>query len=221
MGMLRERMALIACRCPHCGGEVNMDENLESGFCVYCGNRVMNENVSKVKISVDRSSEVRNTLLLAKSYIYDKDLTTATALLNKVMSIDSTNSDVWYMDAVLDSKNRKRDLARASQFESLGIFTYKDYTEYKSLVGKERGKIAYIFLFTFGFMAIFATLPIAIIFKLYWLITISVGTVSLAALIIFLVLRAGNNGPSIDPALEEAHREAKTHLGFDDENRGT
>ncbi|MBO7204892.1 MAG: hypothetical protein J6V08_00520, partial [Candidatus Methanomethylophilaceae archaeon] len=106
-------MALIACRCPHCGGEVNMDEDLESGFCVYCGNKVINDNVSKVKVSVDRSSEVVNTLMLAKSYLYDKDLMTAQSLLNKVMMIDSVNSDVWYMDAVLDSRNRKRDLERA------------------------------------------------------------------------------------------------------------
>lgn len=195
-----------------------MDENLESGFCVYCGNKVINENVSKVKISVDRSSEVKNTLILAKSYLYDKDLVTSAALLNKVMAIDSTNSDVWYMDAVLDTKNRKRDLQRASQYKSLGIFTQNDYSEYKSLVSKERGKVAYLFLFTFGFMAIFATVPIGIIFKLYWLIALSVGTVLIAALIITIVLRAGNHGPSIDPALEEAHREAKSHLGYDDEN---
>lgn len=211
-------MALIACRCPHCGGEVNMDENLESGFCIYCGNKVINENVSKVKVSVDRSSEVYNTLSLAKSYLYDKDLMTAQTLLNKVMAIDSTNSDVWYMDAVLDSKNRKRDLQRAKQYDSLGIFTYKDYNEYKKLVFSERGKIAYLMLFTFGFMGIFATIPIAIIFGLYWLIGVVAGAVAIIALVIFLILRR-SGGPTIDPALEEAHKAALDHIGVDEENR--
>ena len=195
-----------------------MDENLESGFCVYCGNKVINDNVSKVKVSVDRSSEVVNTLMLAKSYLYDKDLITAQNLLSKVMTIDSANSDVWYMDAVLDSRNRKRDLERAKQFGSLGIFTFKDYNEYKRLVFSERGKIAYLCLFTFGFMGIFATIPISIIFGIYWLIPTVIGAVAIIALVIFLILRK-SGGPSIDPALEEAHRAAKLQIGLDDENR--
>ena len=197
---------------------MNMDENLESGFCVYCGNKVINDNVSKVKVSVDRSSEVVNTLMLAKSYLYDKDLITAQNLLSKVMTIDSANSDVWYMDAVLDSRNRKRDLERAKQFGSLGIFTFKDYNEYKRLVFSERGKIAYLCLFTFGFMGIFATIPISIIFGIYWLIPTVIGAVAIIALVIFLILRK-SGGPSIDPALEEAHRAAKSQIGLDDENR--
>ena len=195
-----------------------MDENLESGFCVYCGNKVINDNVSKVKVSVDRSSEVVNTLMLAKSYLYDKDLITAQNLLSKVMTIDSANSDVWYMDAVLDSRNRKRDLERAKQFGSLGIFTFKDYNEYKRLVFSERGKIAYLCLFTFGFMGIFATIPISIIFGIYWLIPTVIGAVAIIALVIFLILRK-SGGPSIDPALEEAHRAARSQIGLDDENR--
>lgn len=210
-------MALIACRCPHCGGEVNMDEDMESGFCIHCGNKVINESVSKVKVSVDRSSEVYNTLSLAKSYLYDKDIITAQNLLNKVMLIDSTNSDVWYMDAVLDSKNRKKDLVRAKEYESLGIFTFKDYQEYKTLVFTERGKVAYIILFVFGFMAVFATIPIAIIFGLYWLIGVVAAAVAAIALVVFLILRRGG-GPSIDPALAEAHRAAKEHLGVDDDD---
>ncbi len=196
-----------------------MDENLESGFCVYCGNRVINDNVSKVKVSVDRSSEVRNTLLLAKSYLYDKDLVTSRTLLDKVMAIDPTNSDVWYMDAVLDSRNRKRDLERAKQYGSLGIFTSKDYTEYKGLVFAERGKIAYLVLFTFGFMGVFVTIPLAIVFGLYWLIFVVAGAFAVMFLITFLILRC-RKGPSIDPALEEAHRAAEEHLGIDNDTDG-
>ena len=209
-------MGLIACRCPHCGGEVNMDEDLESGFCIYCGNKVINDSVSKVKISVDRSSEVRNSLLLAKNYLYDKDLVTAQSLLNKVMTIDSTVSDVWYMDAVLDSKNRKQDLERAKLFPSLGIFTHKDFNEYRSLVFKERAKIGYLILFSFGFMGLFAVIPISIIFGLYWLIAAVLIPIIVIALILHFCLSRGG-GPSIDPAVEEAHREAKRQLGVEEE----
>ena len=45
-----------------------------------------------------------------------------------------------------------------------------------------------------------------------------IGAVAIIALVIFLILRK-SGGPSIDPALEEAHRAAKSQIGLDDENR--
>ena len=210
-------MAIIACRCPHCGGEVNMDENLESGFCVYCGNRVINDQVSKVKVSVDRSSEVVNSLRLAKSCIYDKDLVMAQSLLAKVMQVDSGNSDVWYMAAVLDPKNRKRDIARARNYRSLGIFTEDDMNSFNGLVRSERFKVAYMILFVFGFMAIFATIPIMFIFEIYWLTPLMIGIVLAIALVIFFIIR-GMSQPVEDPTLKEAH-DAALNSVLDSEER--
>ncbi len=210
-------MALVACRCPHCGGEVNMDENLESGFCIYCGNRVINQNVSKVKVAIDRSSEVVNTLTLAKTYLYDKDFYTAQNLLRKVMEIDSRNSDVWYMDAVLDTKNRKSDLERAKLYPSLGIFTHSDYNSYKNVAFTENGKIAYLILAVFGFMGIFSTIPIMIIFELYWLTPLVIGVVAVIAIIISMVLRSRRT-VVMDPNLVEAHDAALSHVTDEERN---
>ena len=211
-------MALIACRCPHCGGEVNMDENMESGFCVYCGNKVINQNISKVKVAIDRSSELVNTLTLAKSYLYDRDTYTAQNLLRRAMEIDSRNSDVWYMDAVLDVRNRKSDLERAKQFPSLGIFSYSDYNSYKNNVSSENGKVAYLILAVFGFMGIFATIPITIIFGLYWLTPLVLAVVVVIALIITLVLRSKKTVVT-DPHLEEAHDAALSHVTDEEKNK--
>ena len=177
-----------------------MDENLESGFCVYCGNRVINDQVSKVKVSVDRSSEVVNSLRLAK-----------------VMQVDSGNSDVWYMDAVLDPKNRKRDIARARNYRSLGIFTEDDMNSFNGLVRSERFKVAYMILFVFGFMAIFATIPIMFIFEIYWLTPLMIGIVLAIALVIFFIIR-GMSQPVEDPTLKEAH-DAALNSVLDSEER--
>lgn len=192
-----------------------MDENLESGFCTYCGNKVINENISKVKVAIDRSSEVVNTLSLAKSYLYDKDLITAQNLLRKVMEVDSRNSDVWYMDAVLDSKNRNKDLQRAKKYPSLGIFTEKDYRDYKHLVFSERGKVAYLILFTFGFLAIFGTLVPSLIFGIYWLPVLVIGIVVTVAIVIKVMLGRSKRVIA-DPTLSEAHDSALSHVTEDD-----
>ncbi len=146
-----------------------MDENLESGFCIYCGSKIVNDNVSKVKVSLDRSSDIINTLRLAKYYIHDKDLGLARRLIDKVMEMDTENSDVWYMDAVIDYKNRKTNLSRASGLKSFGVFTLEDYHMYKDYGKIETMPTVIIVEFTVLFMAIFMSIPIMIVFEMYWL----------------------------------------------------
>ena len=61
-------MTLVACTCPHCGGEVKMEDTLATGFCTYCGRQIINDKaiVGDIKVKMDRTSEVVNILRLAK-----------------------------------------------------------------------------------------------------------------------------------------------------------
>ncbi len=36
-------MTLVLLRCPHCDGDINLDDSNEFGFCMYCGSKVMIE----------------------------------------------------------------------------------------------------------------------------------------------------------------------------------
>lgn len=69
-------MTLVACTCPHCGGEVKMEDTLATGFCTYCGRQIINDKaiVGDIKVKMDRTSEVVNILRLAKYSMYDGDL---------------------------------------------------------------------------------------------------------------------------------------------------
>ncbi|MDD4222338.1 MAG: hypothetical protein PHF83_04310 [Candidatus Methanomethylophilus sp.] len=164
-------MALIACTCPYCGGIVKMEDTLTSGYCTYCGRQIINDKavVGQVNVSMDRTSEVVSVLKLAKYSMYDGDANGAGVLLSKAMQMNSENSDVWYMDAVIDRKNARADLARAKQYPSLGIFTESDVSVYKNF-DPAKNSVLLIVAVVFSFFAIFACIPIAIIFEIYYLL---------------------------------------------------
>ncbi len=65
-------MAIQNLKCPNCGGEVQLDDNLEKGFCMYCGGAIqIKEEVAKIqvehsgKIEIDDSKKMANSLALA------------------------------------------------------------------------------------------------------------------------------------------------------------
>lgn len=65
-------MAVQSIRCPNCNGEVKMDENLEKGFCMYCGSAIqVKDEIAKIKIEhsgkveIDESKKLTNAISLA------------------------------------------------------------------------------------------------------------------------------------------------------------
>lgn len=65
-------MAIQIIKCPTCGGEVQMDDNREKGFCMYCGGAIqIKEEVAKIKIEhsgkieIDDSKKLKNSIELA------------------------------------------------------------------------------------------------------------------------------------------------------------
>jgi hypothetical protein len=166
-------MTLIACTCPHCGGEVKMEDTLASGYCTYCGRQIINDKavVGDIKVKVDRASEVENILRLAKYSMYDEDLEGARALLNKAMQMDTEIADIWYMDAVFDQKNAKKDVERAKRLKSLGVFTEEDMNSYKVLT-RSGGQGFFMAAVMIAFFVTFFSIPIAVIFDKFYLIFI-------------------------------------------------
>ncbi len=164
-------MTLIACTCPHCGGEVKMEDTLASGYCTYCGRQIINDKavVGDIKVKVDRASEVENILRLAKYSMYDEDLEGARALLNKAMQMDTEIADIWYMDAVFDQKNAKKDVERAKKLKSLGVFTEEDMNSYKVLTSSG-GQGFFMASIMIAFFITFFSIPVAVIFDKFYLI---------------------------------------------------
>ncbi len=179
-------MALIACTCPHCGGIVNMEDSLTSGFCTYCGCRIINDRavVGSISVKMDRTSEFVSTLKLIKYSMHDGDGAGARVLLSKAMQISSSYSDVWFMDAVLDRRNAKSDMARARMYPSLGIFTEEDVSVYRNFEGT-RGQLFLILSIMVLFFGVFISLPFAIIYETFYpmVAVMAVGVVLITAAI--------------------------------------
>ncbi len=48
-------MALVALKCPHCGGDIQLDSDKEFGFCMHCGTKIMiQETVNRMSKSIIR-----------------------------------------------------------------------------------------------------------------------------------------------------------------------
>ena len=46
--------------CPQCSGSVDLDKDQEFGFCKYCGTKVQNTAITKVKgkVKIDKSDDL-------------------------------------------------------------------------------------------------------------------------------------------------------------------
>ena len=123
-------MALIPLKCPNCGGEIQLDSSFKSGFCIYCGTKIVNETQTSGN---DRDTELINLLKLAKVSLDSQDLKAADAALEKAMLVDVDVSDLWCMKAVVDwdvGNKRAGHFARAAGCSrTLGIFTKDDATK--------------------------------------------------------------------------------------------
>lgn len=65
-------MAIQNIKCPTCGGQIQMDDNFEKGFCMYCGGAIhIKEEIAKIKVEhsgiveVDDSKKLSNSITLA------------------------------------------------------------------------------------------------------------------------------------------------------------
>jgi hypothetical protein len=168
-------MTLIALRCPHCGGTVNMEDNLASGFCTFCGNMVVNDQVAAnlIQAETERRQNVTSMLRMVKHHLEDGDTYQAESLLKSAMMLDSANSDCWYMDAVMDPKNRENDIARAEGYPSLGVFTRHDLDRFNGVRRSTNGALINALCFMLIFISFATSVPIAMIFE-KWIILVPV-----------------------------------------------
>ena len=107
-------MALIALKCPNCGGTVQMEDNMKQGFCIHCGSRIMNQPAG-----TDKRSEVVNYLKMAKDALQAKNWTEAAKIVNKIFDIDYDCRDAWYMSA---------------------MWSYGNEAAYKEVIGKTESR---------------------------------------------------------------------------------
>lgn len=101
-------MGLIALKCPNCGGDVQFKDNMQYGFCIYCGCKIINEHKSII-VSANNSEELKSTIVLAETSIRSGDYQRASELVQKALETDSEISDAWYIKALLDKSRSQHE----------------------------------------------------------------------------------------------------------------
>lgn len=88
-------MAMVSVKCTSCGGEIQLDDKKESGFCLHCGTKVVfMEAVQKVELV--NGPKIDNFMKIAKVAFEDGNNTEAVDYFNKVLEIDSDNWEAIY-----------------------------------------------------------------------------------------------------------------------------
>ncbi len=77
-------MAMIPLKCPSCSADITLDDSKEFGFCQYCGTRIQNDAIKKLK--VEYSGDPMSVMS-----VYDNGTTvnTTNTTINNITNTDS------------------------------------------------------------------------------------------------------------------------------------
>lgn len=90
-------MGLVNVNCPNCGASVQLSDEQNRAFCMFCGGQIqVQEAIQKVRI--DKSGDLENLLALTKGDLQAKDFEMAQQRVQKVLEIDATNPEAWLLN---------------------------------------------------------------------------------------------------------------------------
>jgi len=142
-------MALIALKCPHCDGEVQFEEDKESGFCVHCGTKIFNYGGKSSPVSSGSDPEIVKKLKVAKESLAAHDWANASKLVNDVLTEDTGCLDALYMKVLLGFKDAEARIGLVEEAEKKGQTDYGVFSkdDIRKCWGEHDLRIAYKGLF--------------------------------------------------------------------------
>lgn len=92
-----DAMGLITLRCDHCGGEVQLDDSRDAGFCMYCGTKiVIRDDINQFYIS-NLKEQVANLKKLMTAYFSANRHADANKIADQIISINGADAEVWFV----------------------------------------------------------------------------------------------------------------------------
>ncbi len=95
-------MAFVADKCPACGVEIQLDDTRETGFCQYCGTKILREEAMSIEIVVGGSSTLETKLKNAEAYIKMREYKKAKATYDEITEEYVSDYRAWWGLAKLD-----------------------------------------------------------------------------------------------------------------------
>jgi len=115
-------MALISLKCPECGGEVQFEETLKQGFCVYCGTKIINEKAVPNTVILDHKDEIVGKLELAKVALTSKEYEKAVSLADDAIVLDPNCLDAWCLKVIASDPISRTSCLQKAQSKDLNQY---------------------------------------------------------------------------------------------------
>ena len=93
-------MPVVQIVCPKCGGDVELEDSREFGFCMYCGTKIMISEMITQKIRIDESHKVDSWLSFCESDMSTMDYDSLEKHAEKILENDKSNHMGWYYKGV-------------------------------------------------------------------------------------------------------------------------
>jgi tetratricopeptide (TPR) repeat protein len=91
-------MPYVNVRCTSCGGEIQLDDTKEFGYCLHCGTKVMFQEAIQ-KIELINLPKVENLMKIATSEFEGTHYTEAIEYYNRVLELDADNWEAIFYKA--------------------------------------------------------------------------------------------------------------------------
>lgn len=98
-------MSLVALKCSNCGGDIELDDSKDSGFCMHCGTKlIVQDEIQRIEISgkvtIDNSETYENCLNLANDAYMSHNYLEAYNYYTKVLEIKNDDYKAVYRKAL-------------------------------------------------------------------------------------------------------------------------
>ena len=90
---------LTALVCPECRGNIQLDDEKEFGFCLYCGCKVVLTDNLKTKVVITHDTELEATRKLLSKYLKQKDWNGVLECCRTIVKYDITDWRAWLVVA--------------------------------------------------------------------------------------------------------------------------
>lgn len=98
-----KKVTLVPAKCPQCGADIDVDKNLETAFCSYCGTKIIIKDVVK-KVKIVNNPTVENFIKLGNRYYEEESYGEALDNYKQALEIDPDNWEVVYKKGICTTR---------------------------------------------------------------------------------------------------------------------
>jgi predicted RNA-binding Zn-ribbon protein involved in translation (DUF1610 family) len=130
---ITQAMAMVAVKCPSCGGTVQIEEGMSSAFCIHCGGKIVNEKKNGGQAPAEKDSPIIRDLKMAKESLAEHDWDAVRGVVENILRDNADCQDAWYMKALLHRREKTFDSiianAESGGMKDHGVFSKEDISK--------------------------------------------------------------------------------------------